>query len=320
MKGNAMTDMLQEFCDSRGASMRVDRQAGVIRGVKLLGLESRNGRTYLPEALAEAAGLYEEAKVNVNHPKGNPAGPRDYQDRIGTIRGVAMRAGEGLFGDFHFNPKHALAEQLMWDAGHAPENVGFSHNVEARTGRRGQRVVVEAITRVQSVDLVADPATTRGLFESAEGDRTASPDLTADRVKPLTLDDLKREYPELVESIGREQAAELSRLREEVERLTALEAGHRKRGVARRLLREFGLPDPETAEPLAEAVCSARFLDSLLAAPDERAMRELVEERSRLVRTLAGREGAASRPQSRDQHVVYGAPAADAKSFVDAIT
>ena len=30
--------------------MRVDRQAGVIRGVKVLGLESRNSRTYLPEA------------------------------------------------------------------------------------------------------------------------------------------------------------------------------------------------------------------------------------------------------------------------------
>ena len=103
----------------------------------------------------------------MNHPKGNPTGPRDYQDRIGTIRDVAMQPGEGLFADFHFNPKHALAEQLMWDAEHAPENVGFSHNVEARVGRRGERVVVEAITRVQSVDLVADPATTRGLFESA---------------------------------------------------------------------------------------------------------------------------------------------------------
>ena len=65
-----MTDMLQEFCDSRGVSMRVDRQAGVIRGVKVLGLESRNGRTYLPEALAQAAQLYEDAKVNVNHPEG----------------------------------------------------------------------------------------------------------------------------------------------------------------------------------------------------------------------------------------------------------
>ena len=86
---------------------------------------------------------------------------------MGVIRNVAARAGEGLFADFYFNPKHALAEQLIWDAEHAPENVGFSHNVEARNVRQGERVVVEAITRVQSVDLVADPATTRGLFESA---------------------------------------------------------------------------------------------------------------------------------------------------------
>ncbi|MGD0652819.1 MAG: hypothetical protein ABSA16_00610, partial [Thermoguttaceae bacterium] len=66
-----MTETLQEYCDSRGVRMRVDREEGVIRGVKILGLESRNRRSYLPEALAQAARLYEDAKVNVNHPKGN---------------------------------------------------------------------------------------------------------------------------------------------------------------------------------------------------------------------------------------------------------
>ncbi|GAG07484.1 unnamed protein product, partial [marine sediment metagenome] len=132
-----MTETLQEFFDSRGVSMRVDREAGVIRGVKILGRSSRNGRTYLPEALTHAAPLYEDARVNVNHPRGNPGGPRDYQDRIGVIRNVVFRGGEGLFADFHFNPKHSLAEQLVWDAEHAPQNVGFSHNVQARTARHG---------------------------------------------------------------------------------------------------------------------------------------------------------------------------------------
>jgi len=46
---------------------------------------------------------------------------------------------------------------------HAPENVGFSHNVEARTTKQGEQVLVEEILKVQSVDLVADPATTRGI-------------------------------------------------------------------------------------------------------------------------------------------------------------
>lgn len=184
-----MNETLQEFSDSRGVPVRVDRE-GAIRGVKILGLESRNGRSYKPEALTAAAGLYEGAKVNVNHPKGGAAAPRDYQDRIGVLRGVRATA-DGLFGDFHFNPKHGLAEQLVWDAQHAPENVGFSHNVEARTARAGDRVIVEEILRVASVDLVADPATTRGLFESA-----ATPTLVE-----ATLDDLRRLRPDLVEAL-----------------------------------------------------------------------------------------------------------------------
>ena len=59
-KESDMNETLQEFVDSRGVEMRVDRQNGVIRGAKILGVHSRNGRTYLPETLAEAARLYED--------------------------------------------------------------------------------------------------------------------------------------------------------------------------------------------------------------------------------------------------------------------
>jgi hypothetical protein len=158
-------ESIQEFANSGGSTLRVDRRAGVIRGVRIIGLESANGRRYLPEALQRAILLYERAKVNVNHPAGNPAANRDYRDRLGSIRNVSADNG-GLRGDLHYNPKHALAEQLAWDAEHAPENIGLSHNVEARTSRRDGKQVVEEITRVVSVDLVADPAATRGLFES----------------------------------------------------------------------------------------------------------------------------------------------------------
>jgi len=302
-----MDETLQEYVDSRGLSMRLDRQAGVLRGVKVLGLESRNGRSYQPEALTQAVRLYEGAKVNVNHPRGNPSGPRDYQDRLGTIQGVVLRPGEGLFADLHFNPKHALAEQLMWDAVHAPENVGFSHNVQARTVRRGERVVVEAITRVLSVDLVADPATTRGLFES--GDASAGPIGNG-----LTLEGLLHERPDLVEAIRQQASAELAQLREAVCRLEKAEAEQRKRDAARRLLAEFHLPDPELVPPEQQAVVGRRFWEALCAAPDQRTMRELVEERARLVKALA------TAPRSREQGAAYVAAPVDAKSFVASIT
>jgi hypothetical protein len=54
-----MSETLQEFVDSRSQRLRVDRVAGVIRGVKLLGLASRNGRRYRENALVDAAPLYE---------------------------------------------------------------------------------------------------------------------------------------------------------------------------------------------------------------------------------------------------------------------
>jgi hypothetical protein len=319
-----MDEMLQEFVSSRGVEVRVDRTASVIRGVKLLGLASRNGRSYLPEALARAAALYEGAKVNVNHPKGNPLAARDYQDRLGSIRNVKARAGEGLFGDLHFNPKHALAEQLLWDATHAPENVGFSHNVEARTSRQGNQTVVEAILKVQSVDLVADPATTRGLYETAPapGDAAAGDEIGR-MLAELSLERLRADRPDLVEALQAELLARIAELESQLDRLQASEAVYERRAAATRLLREFDLPDPDLADAASRPIVSERFFESLLAAPNEVSMRALVEERAKVVAAARKLERGSGgiRPTSREQNrFERGAAAHDALSFAQAIS
>jgi hypothetical protein len=330
-----MTDQLQEFCDSRGLALRADR-GGVIRGIKVLGLHSRNSREYLPEALARAASLYEGAKVNVNHPKGHPLAPRDYQERIGVIRNVQHRPGQGLFADFHFNPKHYLSEQLVWDAEHAPENVGFSHNVQARTSRRGETTLVEEILHVHSVDLVADPATTRGLFESSgagfqpadaplhlpwgEG-RVEDPPWRSEGHSAAALEEQPASSSE---SHSHELSDEISRLRLELDGLRAKEAADQRRTVIAALLAEYRLPAPDATDPTAKAIVGETFLQSLLAAPDDQSMRRLVEDRARLV-TCAKAWDAASKlahrqPTSRDQTSFAPAPVLDAKSFAQAIT
>jgi hypothetical protein len=144
----------------------VDLAQKLIPNVKILGLTSRNGRNYTESALQKAAPLYEGSKVNINHPKGSPSSPRDYRDRIGVLRNVRYVRGQGLFGDLHYNPKHPVAPQLEFDARHNPTAVGLSHNVLARTSNGGN--TVDEIKSVSSVDLVADPATTNGLFEHVE--------------------------------------------------------------------------------------------------------------------------------------------------------
>jgi hypothetical protein len=320
-----MNETLLEFCDSRGVSVRVDRSAGVIRGVKILGLRSRNGREYLPEALSRAAALYEGAKVNVNHPKGNAGAPRDYQDRIGIVRGVEVRPGEGLFGDLHFNPKHALAEQLIWDAEHAPENVGFSHNVQARTTRRDDMLVVEEITRVQSVDLVADPATTRGLYEATamagvEG-AAETPNRGGGILPPITAAGSRshetradRGFPSVQPRPPAEQItvleAEVERLRSE---LQALEARH---AVA---LVENSISEELTAAGVPGTLVTELFRQQLRAAGNADARRQLIVERLQIARATGG-----TRPTSKEQYLAesFGSPRlpSDAKQFAELIT
>jgi hypothetical protein len=294
-KGESMSETLREFCDSRGVRVSVDRERGWIGGVKILGMESRNGRRYSPEALERAAALYEGAKVNVNHPKGQNGTGRDYQDRLGSMRNVQWRSGEGLFGDLQFNPHHALAEQLIWDAEHAPENVGFSHNVQARTKRRGEQMLVEEILRVQSVDLVADPATTQGLFEEAQvGDLEST-----ERLRDVTVEQLREARPDLVEEVVRNLSEELRRVRDELERVTLRERLTERQEQARRILREYRLPEGAMGEG---AIVSTRFWEELMRAENEGAMRELVRERATLVSRF-GVRGGAGHPVSREQRL-----------------
>lgn len=190
---DSQVESLLEFATSEGLRPRIDAIRGVLHGVKVLGLTSRNGRQYREACVAAAAPLYEGIKVNVNHARGPRRTPRDYQDRLGCLRAVRT-AEDGLFADLHFNPRHCLAEQLIWDAEHAPENVGLSHNVEARTSRGGNQLIVEEILRVNCVDLVADPATTAGLFESRE---LATPQTFDWQQMEHVLEELRRRRPEL---------------------------------------------------------------------------------------------------------------------------
>lgn len=185
MAKNSFSELTEYVC-STGRALAVDAAAGVVRGVKLLGLTSGNGREYLPEALASARSLYEGAKVNIDH-VAKAGDPRSYSDRFGVVKNVSV-AADGLYGDIHYNPKHPLAERFAWDAANEPSNVGMSHDVIGRTSTKGGKLIVEEIKKVRSVDIVADPATTRGLFESVKESDEMELEQLKEQVAKLTGD------------------------------------------------------------------------------------------------------------------------------------
>lgn len=144
----------------------IDRDAGVIRGVKILGASSKNGRDYSPQALREAAAIYEGLGVNTNHPnRATPNVSRTVEEGVGWLENVTVKP-DGVYGDLNIIKSHPLAETLFEVAERKPDRFGLSHNAAGDVVERNGRRIVESIKSVRSVDLVQNPATVHSLFES----------------------------------------------------------------------------------------------------------------------------------------------------------
>jgi hypothetical protein len=156
------------------SARRIDRLAGLVRGVKLVGTRSGNGRKYPPRVLAAAARLYAGVGVNLGHhldPLGRPL-PVPPEDRFGRILDPRPAADGGLVGDLRLNPRHPFADRFLWACEFDPGQYGFSpiHHVRWADGGKPDAdgdLVAEAILQVLSVDLVSDGGTTSTVFESA---------------------------------------------------------------------------------------------------------------------------------------------------------
>jgi hypothetical protein len=169
----SQTRELREVIESgRIPAERIDRVNGVIRGVKFLGERSANpppfNHLYPKSTRAKAIPLLEGKKINGDHPSRDKAtDARSIWDGIGLGYACNIKeGGDGLYGDWHFNPKHPRAEDICWEAEHNPSGLSFSINGGSDHKRRtDDGVVVESIDSLQSIDLVSRGATTNGLFE-----------------------------------------------------------------------------------------------------------------------------------------------------------
>lgn len=188
-----------------GPALKIDRAAGVIFGVKVLGRESRNryerdsdGTEYSPACMASAVALYEGMKVRLNHPdRKTPDAARDARDNFGVLRNARVE-GSDVRADLHYLKAHQLAESVAEDVERKLGVYGLSHNATAgreRFDRTARKLVIESLASVRSVDLVDRPATTRNLWESEMGTETTTlrallegrkPKLSAPRGKWLT--------------------------------------------------------------------------------------------------------------------------------------
>lgn len=141
---------------------QVDREAGVIRNALICGWESANGRDYTRESFGDGS-QYCGRPVYANHSTGN----RRIEDKVGWFgESVTFDAQGRPRGDFHVLKSHPLVNAILEAAERNPALFGFSHVAicQTRPGANG-REQVESVRSVESVDIVAEPATTNGFFE-----------------------------------------------------------------------------------------------------------------------------------------------------------
>jgi hypothetical protein len=152
-----------------GSDRKIDREKGIVFGVRVLGSVSRNKRLYPVTVQRAALNIYEGRVVNWDHTR-RPDMERQTADRFGVIRNVRI-VGDGIYGDLHFNPHHSRANEFLWACENAPETLALSHHARvdwepARDAKGNQ--IARRILEVASVDIVADGGTNRSIFESLE--------------------------------------------------------------------------------------------------------------------------------------------------------
>lgn len=156
-----------------GKPASIDREKGIVRGVRVLNAESRNDRVYPEPVLRAALKLYANLPVNVGHHY-NPATMLPVEvpppDRFGRLGPEPVIESGGITADYlQFNPKHPFAEQFLWACEHQPDLYSFSplHRVKWAQKRDGKdRLVAESILEAASADIVSDGGTTSTIFES----------------------------------------------------------------------------------------------------------------------------------------------------------
>ncbi|MCH8043046.1 MAG: hypothetical protein IID44_04945 [Planctomycetes bacterium] len=272
------TATLTKFIDlheSVTAMSRIDREAGIVRDVRICGLKSRNGRTYTAAALRDARPLYEGVKVFIDHPDHRtPNAERKFDDLFATLRNVRM-TDNGLRGDLHYLTSHPKAEQFAEAVEKMSSRFGLSHNIEAELSRRDGKTLVEKIIDVRSVDLVTDPATSAGLFESRrQGNRTMKNRLTkalrevADGLE-LGLGDVEPETPDTPGTTD-EMAAEIQQIVKDNENPIDLLAALRA-FVKRMAVSEDEHDDEKDDEEEVElAATTESFVESVFRPSDRR--------------------------------------------------
>ena len=232
----------------------------VLEGTVVLGPTSLNGRIYPTEVQKKAVGVFEGAKAYMNHPtKHVMSEARDVKDYIGIHKNVRVK-GDKTYSDLHLVNNETVQKHILPILEDKTHHSSVGNSIVARAtmekGKDGIYTVTE-IHAARSIDLVSEPGTTKGLFES-HSPTTEEKEM---ELKDLTIESLMKDRPDLIESLlkNKNDQDEKNALKAEVERLVKENAEQAKKIIESDLRETKRQLDVEIDTLLA----NAKFPDSV---------------------------------------------------------
>lgn len=268
-------------------------QDGTIRNVLLCGSRSKNGYDFEKGAFGkDPSTLYNNVPVYLNH-----SWEQRVENYAGYITNVKLVDGKPR-GDIVVLTKTEAGRTLQAIAESKPPNVGMSHVAQYKFNSNGN---VEQVLKVQSVDLVVNPATTKTLHE-----HTRKPTVELAELKALYEGQIK----DLQEKLAAEQTAhnatkdaaakaqeaskavcdERDALKLENDTFKAAAVVAARKESALQAIKESGLNMAD------KAICSDVFVESVVKAEDE-VRKALIADRVALAKA-APAQGARERKES----------------------
>lgn len=241
---------------ARDDKSSVDKATRTLKNVVVLRPKSANGYTYTAAAMTQFAEKAGNPKSYFDHSMFSNTN-RSVRELAGYLDNIRLE-GDAIRGDAHIGPVE-YGDMVLWLAEEQPNVVGFSSVSEAMMNDEGTEVL--EILQVISVDIVTNPATVKGLFESAQN---KEPQM--DEKEKLRLDGEIKTLEEKVKNL----TSQVSTLT--TERDAVLEANRKfaRESFVNKALSEAKLPE-KSVTPL--------FRSQLLEADDEASVKALIEDR-----------------------------------------
>jgi len=265
--------------------VQIDKEKMVINRVALLSSISANKREYTENCLAKSVNLLEGAKCYADHDLSGKT--RGVRDLIGIYRGV-VNEGKKVFGNLHIlNDGGEMSQKMLAIVEQMPDIVGNSISARGKYHIENGIDIIEELTKVNSVDIVTNPATTSSLFESIEEIKEEEENNMD--LKNLTLPELKIARPDIHESILKEgkdsRDDEVKKLKEDLDEFEVKEKVNERKAKVLTILKEAKISD---------TLVTPIFLESLNAIDDSdqashlKSIKEMIEDRRKIGKTDGG--------------------------------